>query len=141
MKTLKKMNLKNIEKIVLERFSDHYSKLDPQYAIPVFDLSNCNAIKKWPENYSPRMAIRIKGNEYGLIDVELNLMMKDANRRKVTDLILDLHTVESDDIFAKQTLMKAALSDIDSPEEYRSIIIASNSFPSSFNGVEQEKNI
>ena len=129
----------NIEKIVLERFSEHYAMLDPKYAIPVFDLSNCNAIKTWPVDHSPRMAIRIKGNEFGLIDFELNLMMIDANRRKLTDLILDLHTVESDDIFAKQSLIKAALSDINNPDEYNSIIIASNSFPSNFNGVEQER--
>lgn len=128
----------DFEKEVMRIFSKHYSYLDPKYAIPVFDLSNYYAIKAWPDGHSQRMAIRISGNEFGLIDLNLNLMLADTDRRKMTDLILDLHTVESDDVFAKQSLMKAALSDLDSPEEYRSIIIASNSFPSSFNGLEIE---
>jgi len=127
-----------IEKKVMRIFSDHYSNLDSKYAIPVFDLSNYYAIKTWPDDHSKRMAIRITGNEFGLIDFELNAMMGEDVRKNMTDLILDLRTVETDEVFAKQSLMKAALSDLDSPEEYRSIIIASNSFPSSFNGVEIE---
>lgn len=128
----------NMEKAFLSLFSDHYSTLDNHYAIPVFDLSNYHAIRTWKFRNSRRMAIRVSGNEFGLIDFELNSMMGD-DRKNMTDLILDLRTVETDEVFAKQSLLKAALSDIVNPEKYRSIIIASSSFPSNFNGIEQER--
>jgi len=129
----------DMEEAVLRIFSEHYATLDAKFAIPVFDLTNNHAIRTWPSSNSPRMAIRITGNEFGLIDPELNHLLKDPARKNDTDLLLDLRIVDGDNIFAKQSVLKAALADIDNPADYRSIIIASNSFPSNFNGVEQEK--
>ncbi|AEC02049.1 beta family protein [Parasphaerochaeta coccoides] len=118
----------------------NYKLLDQVYAIPVFDLTNEYSIEHWQKQHTgDDIAVRIARNEFGDIEGTLNKIISTTSNRNSTYLLLDLESVDTGNLFAKEAVLKGALADIDFPDEYKAIIIASNSFPSSFSNLEQGK--
>lgn len=120
-----------------------YKKLPVMHAIPVFNLSNSEGIDDWlTSEPSSKLGIRIRNEEFELIDNNLNNLFKvDPNRRSRIDLILDLGIINSELLFAKKSVLKAVFTELDHYNEYHSIIIASGSFPAAkeFQSFEAEK--
>ncbi len=118
------------------------SMCENRMGIPVVDLSYLNSsnVTKWREISNNGIGIRIRNNEYAIIESSLNSLFnsKYLNRQN-TDLILDLQYCSTDDLFAKTSMLKAAFSDLDEPNQFRSIIISSVSFPKQLPPMESNK--
>lgn len=98
--------------------------------IPVFDLSYVGEIENSDFFLNRRIAIRLRNNEFGMIEGRLNRLFELTSfDRNNVDLIFDLQYVSPDDLFAKTSVLKAAFSDLDEPKEYHSIIISCVSYP------------
>lgn len=108
--------------------------------IPVIDLSLLDYISDWSLFSASGVAIRLRNNEFGSIEDVLNPLFSSGTlTRNKTDLILDLQYVAADDLFAKSSMLKAAFSDLDNASDFRSIIIASVSFPRQLPSMETKK--
>ena len=109
-------------------------------AIPVFDLSNDTDIRKSAGNTPNGVAIRIQNNEFGLIEDTLNgYVAEGVIDPDQTDLLLDLRYVYENDLFSKESVIKATFADLEGSQRYRSIIISSCSFPKSFTNLESDR--
>lgn len=120
-----------------EILSEFYDNLDKKYAIPVFNLSDIYDFERLINVFKEGICIRIQNNEYSMIDSELNgfIASKNINTDKI-DLLLDLRYIKKDILFEKQSLLKVALMDINEVNKYRSIIVASCSFPQNVSGLD-----
>ena len=110
-------------------FKSFFNTLNNPQAIPVFDLTNIHAIRNWPNDYTQEYAIIIREKEMSLVSDELNTILEKKNK-SVIYIIIDLKYVDEDSIYSKQAALKAVLLDLDNPDAFKSIIVASNSFPS-----------
>ncbi len=99
---------------------------------PVIDLTYLTSdnIQKWKNASQNGLCIWLRGNEFAAIEEQLNMLFGAGGlNRNNTDLLLDLQYCFSDSLLDKTYRLKAAFSDLDRASEYRSIIIASCSFP------------
>lgn len=129
-------------------FPESYTNLITEYVvplvndtlgIPVIDLSLAEHTD-WGKINRNGIAMRVRNNEFGEIDNILGPLFSNKHlKREETDLILDLQHVTADDLFAKSSVLKAAFTDIVNANEYRSIIIASCSFPKALSALEYGK--
>lgn len=128
-----------------ENFSEFINeKIKPlcedDYAIPVLDLSLVYDVKNWIDISKNGVAIRIRNNEFGDIEDILNPLFQDSGlTRDQTHLIFDLQYVGAEDIFSKTSVLKAAFSDLDKANDFKSIIISSVSFPKQLPTMESKK--
>lgn len=107
-----------------------YSLCKSGNATPVLDLSMLDAISEWSFLSQQGVAIRIRGNEFADIESTLNPVFSSTLlNRATTDLILDLQYAYQSDFFSKESVLKGTLPYIDGINEYRTVIIASCSFP------------
>ncbi|MPM20435.1 hypothetical protein SDC9_66865 [bioreactor metagenome] len=110
------------------------------YAIPVIDLTLVDFVKNWSEISQNGIAIRLRNNEFGVIEEVLNPLFEDTIlKRSQTHLIFDLQHVGENDLFSKVSVLKAAFSDLDKASEFCSIVISSVSFPKQFPSMESKK--
>lgn len=110
------------------------------YAIPVIDLSLVDFVKNWSDISQNGVAIRLRGNEFGDIEDLLNPLFNETKlTRNQIHLIFDLQYVGENDLFSKISVLKAAFSDLDKANEFRSIVISSVSFPQQIPSMESKK--
>lgn len=128
-----------------DNFSDFINeKIKPicenDNAIPVVDLSLVYGVKNWRDISKNGIAIRLRNNEFGEIEDTLNPLFEGSGlTRNQTYLIFDLQYVGAEDIFAKTSVLKAAFSELDKPNEFNSIIISSVSFPKQLPTMQSKK--
>lgn len=109
-------------------------------AIPTIDLSLIESIDDWTEISKNGIAFRIRNNEFGDIENILNPLFENTDlERSKTDLILDLQHISAENSFAKESMLKAVFTDLDSAADFRSIIISNVSYPKQLPPMEVKK--
>lgn len=109
-------------------------------ATPVINLSDIGFISNWKLLSNTGFACRIRNNEFSNItDFLTSLFSSSTIKRNQVDLILDLQHISSEYLFDKMCLLRTVCSEIESINEYRSVIIASTSFPDSVESLEREQ--
>lgn len=99
-------------------------------ATPVLDLSMLDIITDWSFLPQQGIAVRVRNNEFADIESILNPIFSSSQlKRDTTDLIIDLQYTHPNDLFSKETILKAVIPYIEKISEYRAVIIASCAFP------------
>lgn len=109
---------------------DFLKQCPQDYAIPVLNLSDSESIfSEVIEESNNGIAIRIFGDEFELVEEELNSLVENGILLPPeTDIIIDLKYLDEDDLYSKKSVLKNAINDINNIGNYRRIIVSSNSF-------------
>lgn len=135
-------DLEEIDKLIKDPDGYFYALYREMQGIPVLDLSIVDSISDWSFLSERGIAIRLRNNDFREIENTLNpLFDKTPVKRVNTDLVFDMQHVTHDELFSKESVLKAATSDLNAASEFRSIIVASGSFPNQLHTVGETNRI
>lgn len=123
------------------RYKEVFRVFDSKYMIPVLDKSLSDRILNFVSSNKERVGVRLYIENLNDINRELKRYLEYFEAFNI-DLIIDCKNIENEDIKGLSNYVSRRLLDVDSLEDYNSIIISSSSIPVSikefttFTGIE-----